>query len=63
MNDLKLLAGLRSDPDPSIARTSEEILRELQPRMEADLATAIHGGDPWRDTFAIWLPGRWLITA
>jgi GGDEF domain-containing protein len=56
--NVDFLAGLRTDPDPSIARTSEEILRELQPRLEADLATAIHGGDPWRDTFAIWLLSR-----
>ncbi|HET9681051.1 MAG TPA: hypothetical protein VFP19_03360, partial [Candidatus Limnocylindrales bacterium] len=56
--NVDFLAGLRGSPDASIARTAEEILRELQPRMEADLATAIHGGDPWRDTFAIWLLAR-----
>jgi len=56
--NVDFLAGLRDDVDASIARTSDEILRELQPRMEADLATAIHGGDPWRDTFAIWLLSR-----
>lgn len=53
--NVDFLADLRGSADASIARTAEEILGELQPRLEADLATAIHGGDPWRDTFAIWL--------
>jgi GGDEF domain-containing protein len=56
--NVDFLAGLGDSGDASVARTSAEILRELQPRMEADLATAIHGGDPWRDTFAIWLLAR-----
>jgi GGDEF domain-containing protein len=56
--NVDFLASLENDADPSVARTSSEILRELQPRMEADLATAIHGGDPWRDTFALWLLAR-----
>ncbi|MBI3745671.1 MAG: GGDEF domain-containing protein [Chloroflexi bacterium] len=56
--NVDFLARLRDAADPSVARTADEILSELQPRMEADLATAIHGGDPWRDTFAIWLLAR-----
>ncbi|HEX9550507.1 MAG TPA: diguanylate cyclase [Candidatus Limnocylindrales bacterium] len=52
------LATLEDDPNPAVARTATEILREIQPRMEADLADDITGTDPWRDTFALWLLAR-----
>jgi GGDEF domain-containing protein len=56
--NVDFLADLEATGDPSVSRTAGEILRELQPRMEADLAAAIHGGDPWRDTFTLWLLSR-----
>jgi GGDEF domain-containing protein len=53
--NVDFLATLEGDPNASVARTAAEILREIQPRMEADLADCIVGTDPWRDTFALWL--------
>lgn len=56
--NIDFLAGLEADPNPAVARTATEILREIQPRMEADLADCVVGADPWRDTFALWLLSR-----
>ncbi len=56
--NVDFLANPGLSADASTRRAAEEIVTELQPRMEADLAIAIHGGDPWRDTFAIWLLSR-----
>ncbi|MCI0582714.1 MAG: diguanylate cyclase [Chloroflexi bacterium] len=56
--NVDFLASLEDDPSPAVARTAAEILREIQPRMEADLAACITGTDPWRDTFALWLLAR-----
>jgi GGDEF domain-containing protein len=53
--NVDFLATLEEDPNPAVSRTASEILREIQPRMEADLADCITGTDPWRDTFALWL--------
>ena len=56
--NVDFLANPGLSADASTRRAAEEIVTELQPRMEADLAIAIQGGDPWRDTFAIWLLSR-----
>jgi len=56
--NVDFLAALEDDPSPAVARTASEILREIQPRMEADLADCIIGTDPWRDTFTLWLLAR-----
>ena len=56
--NVDFLAALEDDPSPAIAGTAAEILREIQPRMEADLADCITGTDPWHDTFALWLLAR-----
>jgi GGDEF domain-containing protein len=56
--NVDFLADLESDPSPTVARTASEILREIQPRTEADLADCIVGTDPWHDTFALWLLAR-----
>jgi len=36
------------------AATAVEILRDIQPLAEGEIADYIRGGDPWRDTFALW---------
>ncbi|TAJ99182.1 MAG: diguanylate cyclase [Chloroflexota bacterium] len=56
--NVDFLATLEGDASLAVSRTSAEILREIQPRMEADLADCITGTDPWRDTFALWLLAR-----
>ncbi len=56
--NVDFLATLEADPSPAVGRTASEILCEIQPRMEADLADCITGTDPWRDTFALWLLSR-----
>jgi GGDEF domain-containing protein len=56
--NVDFLATLEDDPSPAVGRTASEILQEIQPRMEADLADCITGTDPWRDTFALWLVAR-----
>ncbi|HEX5589048.1 MAG TPA: diguanylate cyclase [Candidatus Limnocylindrales bacterium] len=56
--NVDFLASLEADANPAVSRTAAEILREIQPRMEADLADCVVGADPWRDTFALWLVAR-----
>lgn len=56
--NVDFLVGLEAHGNAAVARTASEILREIQPRMEADLADCIVGIDPWRDTFALWLLAR-----
>jgi GGDEF domain-containing protein len=56
--NIDFLVGLEDDANPSVASTAVEILREIQPRTEADLADCIVGSDPWHDTFALWLLAR-----
>jgi hypothetical protein len=53
--NLELLAELVEDANPEIARTAGEILRDVQPLVEGEVADFIRGDDPWRDTFALWL--------
>jgi GGDEF domain-containing protein len=56
--NIDFLVGLEDDANPAVAGTATEILREIQPRTEADLADCIVGSDPWHDTFALWLLAR-----
>ena len=56
--NVDFLIGLETNPNPALASTATEILREIQPRTEADLADCIVGSDPWHDTFALWLLTR-----
>jgi hypothetical protein len=56
--NVDFLAALEADANPAVSRTAAEILREIQPRMEADLADCVVGADPSRDTFALWLVAR-----
>lgn len=56
--NVDFLAVLEDDANSAVARTASELLREIQPRMEADLADCIVGTDPWHDTFALWLLAR-----
>ena len=56
--NVDFLATLEADPSPALASTAAEILREIQPSLEAHLAACIVGTDPWRDTFALWLLSR-----
>lgn len=53
--NVDFLAALEADGDPEVGRAAAEILRDIQPRLEADLADCIVGGDPWLDTFQLWL--------
>lgn len=56
--NLDFLSSLTEDPNLEIARTAGEILRDVQPLAEGDVADFIRGDDPWRDTFALWQLAR-----
>jgi GGDEF domain-containing protein len=52
--NLQFLDEQAHSQNSQIAATASEILRVLQPLAEGDVADYIRGGDPWRDTFALW---------
>lgn len=52
--NLQFLSGLTGRSDSLIAETAAEILRDIQPLAEGEVADAIRGDDPWKDTFALW---------
>jgi GGDEF domain-containing protein len=56
--NLDFLHGLTTDTNPQIAGTATEILSDIQPLAEGDIADFIRGDDPWRDTFALWQLAR-----
>ena len=51
---IDFLRTLTEDPNSEMARTAGEILRDVQPLVEGEIADFIRGDDPWRDTFALW---------
>ena len=51
---IDFLRTLTEDPNSEMARTAGEILRDVQPLVEGEIADFIRGEDPWRDTFALW---------
>ena len=56
--NLEFLHRLTTDANPQAAETAAEILRDIQPLAEGDIADYIRGDDPWRDTFALWQLAR-----
>jgi GGDEF domain-containing protein len=52
--NLQFLDEQAGSDNSQIAATASEILRTIQPVAEGDVADFIRGGDPWRDTFALW---------
>jgi GGDEF domain-containing protein len=56
--NLEFLHRLTTDQNPQIANTATEILRDIQPLAEGEIADFIRGDDPWRDTFALWQIAR-----
>jgi GGDEF domain-containing protein len=56
--NLEFLHRLTTDANPQAAETALEILRDIQPLAEGDIADFIRGDDPWRDTFALWQLAR-----
>jgi GGDEF domain-containing protein len=56
--NLEFLYRLTTDANPQAADTATEILRDIQPLAEGDIADYIRGDDPWRDTFALWQLSR-----
>jgi GGDEF domain-containing protein len=52
--NLQFLDEQSRDDNREVAATATEILATLQPMAEGDVADAIRGEDPWRDTFALW---------
>jgi GGDEF domain-containing protein len=56
--NLAFLHRLTTDANQQIAGTATEILRDVQPLAEGDIADFIRGDDPWRDTFALWQLAR-----
>lgn len=55
---LELLLELAAHPDPSVAATAGYLAAETRPAIEGDVAGYVAGGDPWRDTFALWVLTR-----
>ncbi len=56
--NVDFLVTMSESTNAAVAQTATELLTEIQPRMEADLAASVDGEDPWRDTFAVWLLTR-----